>query len=64
MGKNATPPAAVAPPLRTVPEQTEIRPEIGTPRIANKLPATACKWAGSASFGSTRFPAVTFETHP
>lgn len=29
MGKNATPPAAAVPPLRTVPEQTEIRPEAG-----------------------------------
>jgi len=29
LGKNATPPAAVVPPLRTVPEQTEVRPEAG-----------------------------------
>lgn len=29
LGKDATPPAAVVPPLRTVPEQTEVRPEAG-----------------------------------
>ena len=47
LGKNASPPAGVEPPLLSVPEQSEIRADTGTHSLDIKHPKTAFLHSGT-----------------